>query len=328
VVLGKTDETGNVVIVGWDPDFTKEPHQFLPSPDKFFACSLCQKVFHNETTLKLHHELSPSCAVEIINVTDAERGEVLVKDDLKVNGQKEVVNVPCPVCQKVFRSSIALEDHCDAVHGPVDDDDDDDDEEACPVCFKIFKNSDAMENHFKIHEDAKVKMYPCKWCSMEFTSRNAMKCHKCDAVEGFKCDECPNVYKGRSGLYVHKRTVHSNRRDYGCHYCTKSFAMRAQLEVHENVHTGLKPYKCDVCSKAFKAPSGLHIHKQTQHSNERPFECFICKKRLKQSYNLRVHLRTHTGVKPFNCPICNRAFAQASDCKKHLRVHNKQKSTL
>ena len=58
----------------------------------------------------------------------------------------------------------------------------------------------------------------------------------------------------------HKVTHSSEREEYDCNDCEKSFKTVQGLKYHEMVHRGDKPFSCSVCDKSFKTAGQLKNH--------------------------------------------------------------------
>ena len=94
----------------------------------------------------------------------------------------------------------------------------------------------------------------------------------------------------------YETNTYINKKQNGCQYCKKGFAVPGHLQRHMAVHSGVKPYKCQQCDKAFMQSGHLKQHKRV-HSGFKPYKCQQCDKAFAQSGNLKMHERIHSGVK-------------------------------
>ena len=100
------------------------------------------------------------------------------------------------------------------------------------------------------------------------------------------------MFKKRSSLEEHCKSVHEKIRNHKCDQCNKTFALKCNLNKHiKNVHENVKDHKCDICNEIYKSKRNLRYHVETIHEGKkRP--CEKCGK-LYTSKSLQVHIRKY-----------------------------------
>ncbi|XP_073951363.1 LOW QUALITY PROTEIN: uncharacterized protein [Choristoneura fumiferana] len=114
--------------------------------------------------------------------------------------------------------------------------------------------------------------------------------------------------------------THQEKKRYSCSQCTRSFAQKANLQVHQKQHTGVKDHICEICGAGFYSQKSLVRHNLI-HKGERPYPCTLCNKRFIARCDLNRHLRIHSGYKPFKCGTCTMSFNAKHQLQNHERMH-------
>ncbi|RHY09582.1 hypothetical protein DYB26_007574 [Aphanomyces astaci] len=119
------------------------------------------------------------------------------------------------------------------------------------------------------------------------------------AVDKFVCDICAQTFRFKGNLKRHQITAHVGLKPFQCEHCPKSFARKADMQVHMRVHTGEKPYPCEECGKQFARISDLRSHERT-HRGEKRFACPfpMCDKQYTRRVDLKKHEMTHCASHP------------------------------
>jgi len=139
------------------------------------------------------------------------------------------------------------------------------------------------------------------------------------------CPECGKKFNLKESFAGHMRR-HATGKLNKCTDCAYECYSPADLIKHMRKHTGERPFKCAYpgCTKAYADKSNLRVHEWI-HTDERPFKCTIpgCTNQrgfIDQS-NLNAHKRTHTGDKPFKCthPGCTYASTRKINLKRHQK---------
>ena len=126
--------------------------------------------------------------------------------------------------------------------------------------------------------------FQCDVCKMGFVHKFNLDAHiKADHqnIHSYKCDQCPNSFRGEYQLGRHKKNVHSGKK-YECDICKRKFSARRDRNDHvKQVHEGLKNSICHICNKAFSTNKNMKVHVKVVHHQVREHVCDICKKSFK-----------------------------------------------
>ncbi|XP_068625802.1 oocyte zinc finger protein XlCOF6-like isoform X4 [Battus philenor] len=171
--------------------------------------------------------------------------------------------VACEECEKVFRSTIAKNEHYATVHKQVR-------RHRCPHCTETFRNYFQRNKHVASVHGLKLKE--------------------------FKCNLCPKVFTLSGKLGVHVRTVHLKLKRFACNVCEWKFYSKSELQDHMVRHGGERKFQCSVCKKAYARKYTLREHMRI-HDNDRRFVCPECGRSFVQNCSLKHHARVqHPGT--------------------------------
>ena len=190
------------------------------------------------------------------------QGQQSSKQD--VIGSKNIMDIQCDHCRKVFVTETALKAHgplcqlsATAVVGSR--------KFVCTTCDKSFKKSFQLENHHRIHSGDRP----------------------------FVCHTCGKAFNQEATLRTHMR-IHSGSKPHACKECGESFvtafALVSHLQWRHN--EGIRPFLCSFCSKAFPTKQALSKH-ETIHRTDRKYSCAHCDKKFARPDHLKSHMRTH-----------------------------------
>lgn len=257
-----------------------------------------------------------------------EKGEELCYEnfgDLKnhiTNIHNKTPYLKCPICMKknVCRQQLIV--HIDVHDNP--------DRYRCDICGEVFQFLD--KHKFKVHgreAEAEEKNYSCEHCGKAFRSSLNLQNH-IDRVHGLKdtiCDICNKPFS-KKAINAHKRSAHSEEM-YMCEQCPKMFKTRSGLESHKSEHDAelRKPVKCELCGKEMRRGASLAKHMKVIHSQEDPVNCNMCGKQFRTKFHMIRH-RTNTcaatiNSRPFKCEVCGKGFSMRLTLNEHMTTHTR-----
>lgn len=169
-------------------------------------CHICDKIFQNKFSHKRH--LLDTHSEKKIHVCQFCGKGFKTKGNCKehennVHGsgvRKTSARVECDQCGKVLASN-SLKDHKETHQA-------DRKRYSCPLCQKTFLGTKALDNHIKVvHE--KCKPYTCDFCGKSFPAKRSRDQHKQlvhekDLIEkDFLCSKCGKAFYSESKLKRH-----------------------------------------------------------------------------------------------------------------------------
>ena len=139
---------------------------------------------------------------------------------INVHEEKEV---PCEVCNKIFKSVMLKINHMNNTHGIAT---------SCVKCEITFPSNAYLRAHVRRVHMKESKEYSCTYCDKKFTSNQKLKLHDQNSCpykfhKTIKCNQCDKPFHGKGALIKHMK-VH---------------------EIKTSVQKGLTKVKCQICPK-------------------------------------------------------------------------------
>ena len=105
---------------------------------------------------------------------------------------------PCRACSKTFFTHNARYKH-EMEHTPPNF--------FCGICAEGFHFMGDLNGH--MHKHSAIKPFTCIQCNKGYYAKKSLTCHmELHNNEMYQCEHCPNKYKSKDCLYVHKRGQH------------------------------------------------------------------------------------------------------------------------
>ncbi|XP_055644769.1 zinc finger protein 708-like [Toxorhynchites rutilus septentrionalis] len=291
---------------------------------KKISCDICDEekndhiTYDNFWDLKNHmnseHNKTPYLKCPVCFKKNVCRQQLIVHIEVHENPDK----YRCDICGEVYQF---LEKHKFKVHGREAETDDK--SYSCEHCGKMFRCETNLKNHIdRVHG---VKDVMCGICNKSF-SKKAISAHKRSAHsdEMFMCEQCPKMFKTRSGLESHKSEHDVElRKPVKCELCGKEMRRGASLTKHMKViHSQEDPVNCNMCGKQFRTKFHMTRHRTNTCSatiDSRPFKCEVCGKGFSMRLTMTEHMTTHTRTSLYQCAFCFKTFGYISNLYKHRK---------
>ncbi|XP_055550578.1 zinc finger protein 678-like [Wyeomyia smithii] len=290
---------------------------------KKISCEICDEekndgvTYENFWDLKLHmageHNKTPYLKCPICFKKNVCRQQLMIHVDVHENPER----YRCDICGEVFQF---LEKHKFKAHGQTEPQEKN---YSCEHCGKMFRCVLNLRNHIdRVHA---IKDVTCDICNKPF-SKKAISAHKRSAHtdEMFMCEQCPKMFKTRSGLESHKSEHDAElRKPVKCEICGKEMRRGASLTKHMKViHSKEAPVNCNMCGKEFRTKFHMVRHRTNTCSatiNSRPFKCEVCGKGFSMRLTMTEHMTTHTRTSLYQCAFCFKTFGYISNLYKHRK---------
>ncbi|CAG9861952.1 unnamed protein product [Phyllotreta striolata] len=217
-------------------------HSWGHSKEKVFACTKCNKTFHNKARLK-RHMLSHRNKVVTCDVCGEEfpDGRSLMNhrhSHSSVSGRQ----FPCRECGKTFGSRSSQQIHIRIHTGerPY----------GCRFCWKAFADGGTLRKHERIHTGEKP--YACAVCPRAFNQRVVLREHirshhsgpdpkYSNSMTPFCCSVCSDMFATSQDLILHL-----------IHHCDMNTAMKRQPQVGPRKYKRrrkLKPHELEMMTR-------------------------------------------------------------------------------
>ncbi|XP_046368852.2 zinc finger protein 99-like isoform X2 [Haliotis rufescens] len=245
--------------------------------------------------------------------------------------------VDCPLCQRHFRTQLALNKHMLCIHR----------ERrkylyTCRVCGKTFAQNTQKRGHEKvkhgIDSDVKVHVCPAEGCSYTTVVKYNLKQHisKHGKEKNVPCPHCGAKFKCQQYLNRHLSSVHFSSQPAAsllCQVCGSAFKTKGSLQIHlDMMHTDCERFKCHKCPFESKRKIDLSNHLYQIHGLKADFEkrdiihCDQCPdySTLSAARMKRHMITAHSELRQFACQHCEKTYKD----ERGLRIHQSYSHTM
>ena len=240
---------------------------------------------------------------------------------------------PCsfPSCQYRGSSGFLLKKHIRDRHDTNVNEAKKDFKFECPMCPKVFSSQTGLNYHITgVH--AQERAYSCDKCSYSTACQRQLKLHclrkheKGPGDTRFKCDFCALSAHSKGELDLHKRTAHTEEREFkcshpGCGYQTNyAHIFRSHALIHEEDPKKRFPFACTFphCDFRRRLKTEMNAHERKHRTSKSRLKCESCPERSYPDLNsLEFHNRMTHDQRSYSCPNCD----YVSNQKRNLRSH-------
>ncbi|XP_064645289.1 uncharacterized protein LOC135498776 [Lineus longissimus] len=230
-------------------------------PKVSFKCSLCSKIFHERQVGLDHMNLHTGAKPYKCSHEDCEAAFGSVSGRRNHERLHNATLLKCLICKKQFREQSSLKDHMNLHTGATPYD--------CRHCEQTFPTRSARSLHE--HKHTEGADYKCQYCYKSFAAKRGLEEHLNlhTGVTPHECQYCKQTFTTKYKLRHHWRTckLNTEKVEFKCSVCQKSFYSQQICDDHMNTHTGAKPYQCRVenCSQTFHTASSRKSHESLKH---------------------------------------------------------------
>lgn len=234
----------------------------------------------------------------------------------------------CPLCNKVFKLQLALDDHMVAKHSFtcgicefICTEEEVLQEHiasahSCPVCHEgVFANTDILNEHLADH----ATPYRCEVCQTRYAEEEGLRQHYRDSLDDThpSCTRCDLGFQDAGEYHNHTETIHPR---VSCPLCDGALFDPGELSLH--YLTSRNHPACDKCQVGFSDQAEFAMHGATEHPEA---YCHLCRWQFECSESLQNHIR-HFVAHP-KCMDCELRFADADTYQHHLFVVHRPHSS-
>ncbi|KAJ0064814.1 hypothetical protein NL108_015591, partial [Boleophthalmus pectinirostris] len=224
--------------------------------------------------------------------------------------------VPCPICNKSFKSKYYLKVHNRRHTGEKPF--------ACEKCGKKYFRKENLQEHEARNCAVTAQVHKCLKCCETFSRKSQLTSHMVTHTGEmpYECSICSEQFMLKKHLNHHMMRLHGFPKPHACPECDKSFMSKSELRIHDSSkHKGEKPFVCEECGHRATSRNGLRMHIKAIHRHDKPFVCSECGRAFTQKNNLNIHMLVHSGERPFQCHVCGKTFRTQGTLDKHSRTH-------
>ena len=248
-------------------------------------CEVCRKVVldhsKNHHSFEIHSELCQICRhIKMITKSSMAltcpvckkkfENKYRVEDHIDTHCQDNKYS--CDQCSKKFPTNFVKQRHIDIIHG------DEKTEFFCDLCESKFTLECNLKRHKENCHSEETVDYICFICESKFKRSDNLYQH---SREVHNINDRKQIFKG----------INDQGDQFPCLTCGSIFKVRSKLERHiKTVHASIPSFACDVCDETFSRKDNLKRHVDQAHANEGAvYECETCKK----TFTRREHLNRH-----------------------------------
>lgn len=265
-------------------------HRKTKHPDLCHLCSVCNKQFFTQQSLKTH----------------------------VLRHQKEMP-YPCKLCTASFPTSGHLREH-QVVHSGARP-------HFCPFCKKDYIRRGDLKKH--IHANTGEPPFICGFCKESFEYLCVLKKHW-NTAHGVPPDKYEKKQPSKSSFVKgedgkedesgHKEAVkiksvleHGSRKRHTlhCNQCNVQFVSLKRYFIHRKIK-----HSRSMSRKQFSFQSNFR-HQVLKPRKKGSYLCPFCKMSFIRRWELRNHVAINTEGSPYVCQVCTTMFQQLCVLKKH-----------